>query len=98
MGHLAQSLQAHEPRHIARVKHSPDEQNVYCVKVIMAFMDAGIPLAKLDCHGLKDLIQDNGYWLSDTRHMFDLVPFILREERSRLGEEVQYYTVYMYLV
>lgn len=54
----------------------------------MVFMEAGIPLAKLDCHGLKDLIQDNGYWLSNTRHMFDLVPFIL-QERSRLREEVQ---------
>ncbi len=51
----------------------PDEQNVYRVKVVMAFMHTGIPIAKLDCHCLRDLLQENGYRLSDTRHMLDLV-------------------------
>ena len=67
----------------------PDEHNVYRVKVVKAFMQAGIPLAKLDCPGLRDLLQDHGYRLTDTRHMFDLVPFVLQEERSRLRAEVQ---------
>lgn len=86
---LAQSLRAHDAQTHRKGETLPDEQNVYHVKVIMAFMEAGIPLVKLDCQSLRDLLQDNGYRLTDTRHMFDLVPFVLQEERSRLREEVQ---------
>ncbi len=85
---LAQSLRAHDAQTHHKGETLPDEQNVYRVKVVMAFMQAGIPLAKLDCHGLRDLLQENGYRLSDTRHMFDLVPFVLQEERSRLRAEI----------
>ena len=56
----------------------------------MAFMQAGFPLAKLDCCGLRSLLQENGYHLSDTRHMFDLVPFFLQEEHSPLRAEIEH--------
>ena len=46
-----------------------EESKVYRVKVLMAFMKAGIPLEKLECQALRDLLQDNGYRLTDTRHM-----------------------------
>ncbi len=59
------------------------------MKVVMALMQAGIPLQKLECPGLRDLLQENGYRLTDSRHMFDLMPFILQEERSRLRAEIE---------
>ena len=86
---LAECLRAHDAHTHRKGETLPDERNVYRVKVVMALMEAGIPLAKLDCQGLRDLLQDNGYRLSDTRHMFDLVPFILQKERSRLREDIQ---------
>ena len=52
-------------------------------------MAAGIPLSKLDCPALRELLEENRFRLSHSRHMMDLVPFILREECSRTRSEVQ---------
>ena len=48
------------------------------VRVVMALMQAGIPLEKLECQGLRDLLQGNAFRLTDTRHMRDLVLFFRR--------------------
>ena len=88
--YIAQALQKHDAQTHRKGETLSDEQNVYRTKVVMAFMQAGIPLAKLDCCGLRSLLQENGYCLSDTRHMFDLVPFVLQEERSRLRAEIEH--------
>ena len=38
---------------------------------------------------LRGILEENALRLTDTRHMLDLVPFILEEERSRIKEEIQ---------
>ena len=48
------------------------------MKIVVALLQAGIPLQKLECPGLRDLLLENGYRLTDSRHMFDLMPFILQ--------------------
>ena len=55
----------------------------------MAFMRAGIPLWKLDCFDLRNLLEQNGYRLTDPRHLLDIVPFILRKERACIRSEIQ---------
>ena len=56
------------------------QQQVYHVKVVTALLRAGLPLSKLD--SFRDILQENAYRLTDRRHMFDLVPFILKEEEA----------------
>ena len=50
----------------------------------MALMKAGIPIGKLDCAELRALFEENGYRLTDSRHLLDLVPFILKQEKDIL--------------
>ena len=48
-----------------------------------------IALSKLDCPALRELLEENRFRLSHSRHMMDLVPFILQDECSRTRSEVQ---------
>ena len=65
----------------------PDNQRLYQVKVVKAFMRAGIPIGKLDI--LRDILEEKALRLADTRHMLDLIPFILDEERGLIREEIK---------
>ena len=62
------------------------EQRVYRVKVMTAFLKAGIPIAKL--RHFRGLLEENALRLTDSSHMSELVPFISREERSRIKDEI----------
>lgn len=50
-------------------------------------MRAGIPIGKLDI--LKDILEEKALRLADTRHMLDLIPFILDEEQAMIREEIK---------
>ena len=83
---IASALQAHgEETH----QTLPEEQNIYRVRVIITLMKAGIPIGKLDCVKLRALLEENGYRLTDSRHLLDLVPFILKQEKDLLRSEVK---------
>ena len=62
---------------------------MYRARVVMAFVKSGIPLAKLECPEMRSLLEENGFRLTDKRHMMDLVPFVLDQERKRIREEVK---------
>ncbi len=57
------------------------------MKVVKAFMRAGIPIGKLDI--LRDILEEKAFRLADTRHMLNLIPFILDEERAMIREEIK---------
>ena len=57
-----------------------DDQHV---KVMMAFLPAGIPISKFEY--LQEIIEENVLSLINTRHMLVVVPFILEEEQSSLS-------------
>lgn len=59
-----------------------DEHRVYRVKVMTAFLRAGVPISKLE--HFRDILEENALSLTERRHMTDLIPFILREEKSRV--------------
>ena len=44
----------------------PEDQRVYRVKVMMAFLRAGIPISKLEF--LREILEENALRLTDTRH------------------------------
>ena len=81
---IAEALREHDNETHRKGETLPAEQNVYRAKVVMAFMRSGIPLSKLDCPDLRNLLEENGYRLTDSRHMLDMVPFVLNEERARI--------------
>ena len=86
---LAKALEKHDAETHRKGETLPEDQKVYRAKVVLAFMAAGIALSKLDCPALRELLEENRFRLSHSRHMMDLVPFILQEECSRTRSEVQ---------
>lgn len=51
---------------------------MYRARVVITLMEAGIPLSKLDCPGLRELLEENSF-----------VPFVLQEQRTRVRNEIQ---------
>ena len=64
----------------------PMAQWVYRVKVLKSFLGAAVPLAKLA--SFQDLLEENMYRLSDSRHMSDLVPLIVAQEQTEIKNEL----------
>lgn len=56
----------------------PDSMHIYCVRVVTSLLKSGISLNKAD--GLRELSQENGYSLSSSTHLHQLVPFDLHDE------------------
>ena len=83
---IAVALSKHNEKEHLRGETLPEQQQVYRVKVVTAFLRAGIPLSKLD--SFRDLLEENAYRLTDRRHMFDLVPFVLKREEEQICKEI----------
>ena len=83
---IAEALVQYNSDNHLRGETLPQSQQVYRVKVVKTFLQAGVPLSKLNI--FRDLLEENGYRLSDRRFMFDLIPFILKEE-EKLKEELK---------
>lgn len=60
----------------------PESQKLYRVKVVTAFLKAGTPLTKIE--SLCEVLEEHAYRLSDSRGMFDLVPFVHSQEQQRI--------------
>ena len=58
------------------------DQRIYRINVVTAFLKAGVPLAKID--HFCDILEEHAYRLSDRRGMSDLIPFILSEEMEQI--------------
>ena len=61
---------------------------MYRARVVLAFMEAEIPLSKLDCPALRELLEESCFCLTHSRYMMDFVPFISEQECSRTKSEV----------
>ena len=86
---IADALRIHDSETHRKGESLAEGQKVYRVKVVMALMKAGIPIGKLDCLPLRNLLEESGYRLTDTRHLLDLVPFVLQQERALIRSEIQ---------
>ena len=56
------------------------------MKVVTSFLKAGVPLNKTE--SFRDILEENAFCLTDRRNMNDYVPFILKEEESRIRSEI----------
>ena len=64
-----------------------DNTRVYRVKVVRAFLRAGVPLQKID--SFRELLEESAFSLSSSQHMRDLIPFIRSEEQRQTMEELR---------
>ena len=55
----------------------PENQHIYRVKVVKAFLRSGVPLNKIS--SFQELLEENALRLTDRQHMADLIPFILEQ-------------------
>ena len=55
-----------------------ENTQVFCVKAVLTFPRAGIPLHKLDL--FRELFKETGYCLTDRRNIHDLIPFVFYQE------------------
>ena len=65
----------------------PECQQIYQIKIVTAFMCAGVPLSEIEL--FRDLLEENGYRLGGRRTMSDLIPFIHKDEQARIKQEIQ---------
>ena len=64
----------------------PEDHQVYCIKVVTAFLKSGVPLSKVV--SFKDLLEENAFRLTDRCNLHDYVPFILKEKENRIHSEI----------
>jgi len=77
---IAQSLRKYNEEAHARGETLPEQQQVFRVKVVTTFLQAGVPLSKVE--HFRELLEETGFRLTDRRYLFDLIPFILEEEKQ----------------
>ena len=63
-----------------------ETQQEFQSKVMKTFLRAGVAVSKID--NLRELLEETSYWLSHRRYMLDLIPFIRREDKTRIKQEI----------
>ncbi len=84
---IAESLRKYNEEVHARGETLPEQQQVFRVKVVKTFLQAGVPLSKVG--HFRELLEETGHRLTDRRHLFDLIPFILEEEKQNIKLSIQ---------
>ena len=64
----------------------PEATRVYRVKVLRTFLNAGIPINKID--DFRDLLEEHAFRLAGRKPMSDIIPFVLSEEKRQLKAEI----------
>ena len=65
----------------------PKQQQVFRVKVVKIYLQAGVPLGKVD--QFCALFEETGYHLTDKIFLFNLIPFILEDEKAHNMQSIQ---------
>ena len=84
---ISKSLEKYNNQVPPKGETLPPSQQVFCVRVMQTFLRAGVPLNKIG--SFRNLLEESGHRLCDRRYMYDLVPFIVNEEVSRIKDEIQ---------
>ena len=83
---IAQALKKFDDENHPTGETLPEAQRVFRVKVIKSFLKAGVPLNKLE--QFREVLEQGSYKLADKRGMYDIIPFVLVEEQSRIKAEI----------
>ena len=80
---IAEALKSYDSSHHTVGESLPDSTRVFRVKVVQSFL---IPLNKID--KMRDILEENGYSLSSSTHLRQLVPFIHDSEMNLVQQEI----------
>ena len=84
---IATALQSHNKQNHTEGESLPVDQQVYQVKLMKAFLLAGIPVNKISC--FQEILEENALRLTDRSHMANLIPFIVEQEKAKLKEQIE---------
>ena len=79
---IAAALKAYELKVHPSGETLSEPHKLYRIKVVTAFMTAGVPLSKVEF--FRPILEENAYRLCERRGLFDLVPFVHSEEQNRI--------------
>ena len=79
---LVEALQTYNMKHHPVGENLPEATRVYRIKVVTAFLKAGVPLSKVD--NFRDILEEHAYSLCDSSKLRQLIPFILERELTEL--------------
>ena len=85
---LAQALEKQDTETHSKEETFPGEQKAYRARVVLVFMEAGIPFSKLHCLLLREILEEYCFRLAHSRHMLAHVTFVLHKECSCTRREV----------
>ena len=75
---IVQLLTKYNEEVCGRGETLPEQQQIFRVKVVKAFLQAGVPLSKI--RHFCELLEENGYRPNDKRHLFDLIHLFWRKK------------------
>ena len=83
---IVEALKRYDSSEHPKGETLPDSTCIYRVRVVTSLLKSGISLNKAD--GLRELLEENGYSLSSSTHLRQLVPFVLHEEIKTIQQEI----------
>ena len=84
---LVEALQTYSRKHHPVGENLPEDTRIYRLKVVTAFLKAGIPLSKVD--NFRDILEEPAYSLCDSSKLIQLLPFILERELMELKQSIE---------
>ena len=82
---ITQALKKHNTATHLEGETLPKDQQVYRIRVVTAFLRAGIN--KVSHFG--DVLEENAFRLTDRSHMANLIPFIWKKEQQWIKNEIE---------
>lgn len=83
---IAKSLKEYDAKHQPSGETLPECTRLYRIRVLEAFLKAGVPLLKIDI--FRGLLEEHGYSLSDSSNLRKMIPFILESEIKQIKESI----------
>ena len=84
---IAETLKPHNTATHPEGETLQMDQQVYRIKVVSAFLKAGVPLNKVS--HFRDILEESAFRLTDSSHMSNLIPFIWKKEQKRIKNEIE---------
>jgi len=84
---IFEALKSHDSSEHTKGETLPDSMRIilYCVRVVTFLLKSGISLNK--AISLHEMLEENGYSLSSTTHLCQLVPLVLHEDIKTIQQE-----------
>ena len=84
---ISKALQEYSSKHHPVGEKLPESTRIYRVKVVTAFLKAGVPLSKVD--SFRDIFEEHAFSLCDSSKLRQLIPFILDKEIQDLKRAIE---------